>query len=609
MTELPTARSTGFFARGEDGIATLAALGIVVLPLAEVVLRRLFGTGIPGAAPFTSHLTLIVGLVGAAIAARDGKLLAMATGSLLPEGSARDIAKVLSALVGSMVSTVLALGGLRLLQVHREAEKPIALGIPVWVADLAFPIAFGLIALRLVWQASPKMAVRALAALGIVAGVWISRYPALLDGVSAWPGIAVLILAAVLGMPIFALLGGAAVFLFLAQGDSPANAIIGSYDQLTSSDLPALPLFTLAGFLLAEGHASDRLLRLFRAFFGWMPGGTAVVTTVLCAFFTVFTGGSGVTILALGGLLLPALLADRYRESFSLGLLTASGSLGLLFPPALPLILYGIVAGVAIGDLFLGGLVPGLVMLALLALLGVREGIASGSSRTPFRLAEAARAAWQAKWEMLMPVVILGSLLGGATTVQSSALAALFALLVQMFVQRELNTFADVRRVVSAAISVIGGVLVILAVAVGFTGYLIDAQVPTQMAEWVKASVTSPALFLLALNVFLIIVGCLMDIFSAIVVVVPLIVPIAQHFGINPVHLGVIFIANLELGYLTPPVGLNLFLSSYRFNKPVLQIARATLPMLGVLAVGVLLVTYVPWLTTGLLELLGRAQP
>ena len=609
MSELPTARSTSLFARGEDGIATLAALGIVALPLAEVVLRRLFGTGIPGAAPFTSHLTLIVGLVGAAIAARDGKLLAMATGTLLPEGRLRDVAKVVSALVGSMVSTVLALGGLRLLQVHREAGKPIALGIPVWVADLAFPIAFGLIALRLVWQASPRMAVRALAALGIVAGVWISRYPALLDGAPAWPGIAVLILAAVLGMPIFALLGGAAVFLFLAQGDSPANAIIGSYDQLTSSDLPALPLFTLAGFLLAEGHASDRLLRLFRAFFGWMPGGTAVVTAVLCAFFTVFTGGSGVTILALGGLLLPALLADKYRESFSLGLLTASGSLGLLFPPALPLILYGIVAGVAIGDLFLGGLLPGLVMLVLLALLGVREGIASGSSRTPFRLAEAARAAWQAKWEMLMPVVILGSLLGGATTVQSSALAALFALLVQMFVQRELQSFADVRRVVSAAISVIGGVLIILAVAVGFTGYLIDAQVPTLMAEWVKASVASPALFLLALNVFLIIVGCLMDIFSAIVVVVPLIVPIAAHFGINPVHLGVIFIANLELGYLTPPVGLNLFLSSYRFNKPVMQIARATLPMLGVLAVGVLLITYVPWLTTGLLDLLGRAQP
>jgi C4-dicarboxylate transporter, DctM subunit len=608
-SEVSAGRSTGVFAQVEDAVVMFAALGVILLPLAEVALRRLFDTGIPGAAPFTSHLTLIVGLMGAAIAAREGKLLALATGTLLPEGLLRDVAKVVSALVGSMVSTVLALGGVRLLQVHRDAAKPIALGVPVWIVDLAFPIAFGLIALRLVWQASSRMSLRAVAGIGIVAGIWISRHPELLDGIPAWPLIAGLIVAAIAGMPIFALLGGAAVFLFLAEGDSPATAIIGGYDQLTSSDLPAIPLFTLAGFLLAEGRASDRLLRLFRACFGWMPGGTAIVTAALCAFFTTFTGGSGVTILALGGLLLPALIADRYRERFSLGMLTAAGSLGLLFPPSLPLILYGIVAGVAIGDLFVGGLLPGLVMLALLALLGVREGIASGSGRTPFRIGEAARAAWQAKWELMMPVVILGSLLGGATTVQSSALAALFALIVQRFVQRELNTFGDMRRVMSDSISVVGGVLVILAVAVGFTNYLIDAQVPAQMADWVRANIGSPALFLLALNLFLIVVGCLMDIFSAIVVVVPLIVPIAAHFGIDPVHLGVIFIANLELGYLTPPVGLNLFLASYRFNKPVLQIARATLPMLAVLAVGVILITYVPWLTTGLLDLLGRTQP
>ena len=241
-------------------------------------------------------------------------------------------------------------------------------------------------------------------------------------------------------------------------------------------------------------------------------------------------------------------------------------------------------AGVAIGDLFIGGLLPGFVMLALLALLGVREGIASGSGRTPFRPGEAARAAWEAKWELLMPVVILGSLLGGATTVQSAALAALYALLVQRFVHRELDTFGDVRRVMSDSISVVGGVLVILAVAVGFTNYLVDAQVPAQMVEWARANIESPVVFLLALNLFLIVVGCLMDIFSAIVVVVPLIVPHRRAFGVNPVHLGIIFIANLELGYLTPPVGLNLFLASYRFKKPVLEIARATLPMLGILA-------------------------
>jgi len=608
VSELPstTPRATGFGARTEDLVASLAALGIVLLPLAEIVLRRLFSTGVPGAAPFTSHLTLIVGLVGAAIAARDGKLLALATGTLLPEGPVRRTAGVIAALVGSMVSTILGLGGLRLLQVHREADKPIALGVPVWVADLAFPIAFGLIAFRLVWKCSPTWLGRAVAATGIVAGWWLTQQPELLLDTSPWPYIAMLIGAAILGMPIFALLGGAAVFLFLAQGDSPANAIIGSYDQLTSTDLPAIVLFTLAGFLLAEGNASNRLLRLFRAFFGWMPGGTAIVTAALCAFFTVFTGGSGVTILALGGLLMPALLAEGYRQRFSLGLLTASGSLGLLFPPALPLILYGIVAGVAIGDLFIGGLLPGVIMLALLAVLGVREGIVSGSKRVPFRPGEALAAVWHAKWELMMPVVILGSLLGGATTVQSSALAALFALVVQWFVQRDLKGFADVRRVVSDSISLVGGVLIILAVAVGFTTYLIDAQVPAQMVEWARENIHSVVMFLLALNLFLLIVGCLMDIFSAIVVVVPLIVPIAELFGVHPVHLGVIFIANLELGYLTPPVGLNLFLSSYRFNKPVLEVARATLPMLFVLAIGVLLITYVPWFTLGVLEWMGR---
>jgi C4-dicarboxylate transporter, DctM subunit len=602
MNNEPAPGPLALTARAEDLLATLAAIGIMVLPLGEIVLRRLFSTGIPGAAPFTAHLTLIVGLVGAAIAAREGKLLTLATGTLLPEGLPRLIASVAAALVGAMVTTILALGGLRLLQVHKESAKEIALGVPVWVADLAFPVALGLIALRLVWKCSTSAAGRAIAAAGIGAGWWLSYHPEILFDASPWPWIGLLIGAAVLGMPIYALLGGCAVILFLIQGDSPANAVIGSYDQLTSTDLPAIPLFTLAGFLLAEGNASERLLRLFRAFFGWLPGGTAVVTTMLCAFFTVFTGGSGVTILALGGLLLPALLKDGYREKFSLGLVTASGSLGLLFPPALPLILYGIVAGVAIGDLFVGGLLPGMLMLGMIALLGIREGLASGSGRTPFTLREAAAAVWETKWELMMPVVILGSLFAGATTVQSSAFAALFALVVQRFVHRDLKNTSDVLRVISASISLVGGVLIILAVAVGFTTYLIDAQVPAKMVEWAQGNITSQAMFLLALNGFLIIVGCLMDVFSAIVVVVPLIVPIAAVFGVDPVHLGIIFVANLELGYLTPPVGLNLFLSSYRFNKPVLEIARASLPMLIVLAIAVLLITYVPWLTLGLLR-------
>ena len=586
----------------EDLIASLAALGIMILPLSEVVLRRFFNTGVPGAAPFTAHLTLIVGLVGASIAAREGKLLSLATGTMFPEGRTRHVAGIIAALVGALVTTILALGGLRLLQVHREAGREIALGVPIWVADLAFPVALGLIALRLVWKASPTMTGRAMASAGIAAGAWISTHPELLLDQSGWPWLAVLVGAAVLGMPIFALIGGAAVILFLVQGDHPANAIIGSYDQLTSNDLPAIPLFTLAGFLLAEGKASDRLLRFFRAFFGWAPGGTAVVTAVLCAFFTLLTGGSGVTILALGGLLLPALLADGYSERFSLGLLTAAGSLGLLFPPSLPLILYGIVAEVPIGDLFVGGLLPGTLMLGALAALGVREGMVTGSARHTFTLREAAGATWEAKWELLLPVVIIASLLAGATTVQSAALAALYTLVVQRFIQRDLAGFGDLRRAMSHSIALVGGILIILAVAVGFTTYLIDAQVPARLADWARENIHSKWVFLLGLNAFLIVVGGMMDIFSAIIVVVPLVVPIATHFQIDPIHLGVVFVANSELGYLTPPVGENLFVASYRFNKPILHLARAMLPMYVILLIGVLLITYLPWLTTGLLQ-------
>ena len=586
----------------EDLVAALAAIGIMVLPLAEVVLRRFFNTGVPGAAPFTSHLTLVVGLIGASIAAREGKLLALATGTMVPEGRPRHLAGILAAFVAALVTTILALGGVRLLQVHYAAGKEIALGVPTWAADLTFPIAFGLIALRLVWKSSPSMIGRALAALGIVAGAWMSTHPELLLDQSGWPWIAILVGAAILGMPIYALIGGAAVILFLVQGDSPANAIIGSYDQLTSTDLPAIPLFTLAGFLLAEGRASDRLLRLFRAFFGWAPGGTAVVTTILCAFFTLLTGGSGVTILALGGLLMPALIADGYSERFSLGLLTAAGSLGLLFPPSLPLILYGIVAEVPIGDLFIGGFLPGTLMLGALAALGVREGLVNGSARRPFTLHEAIGATWSAKWELLLPVVIVVSLLAGATTVQSAALAAMFTLVVQRFIHRDLATFGDLRRAMSRSIALVGGILIILAVAVGLTTYLIDAQVPARLAEWAKENIHSKWVFLLGLNAFLIVVGGMMDIFSAIIVVVPLIVPIAMHFQVHPIHLGIIFIANSELGYLTPPVGENLFVASYRFNKPILELARAMLPMYVILLIGVLLITYLPWLTTGLLK-------
>lgn len=593
----------------ENRIASLALGGIMILPLAEIVSRRFLGAAIPGSGAFAATLTLWLGMLGAAIAARDGKLLTLATGEFLPKGPIGDAAHVIAGTVGALISTIFALGGVALVMSDRLAGDHVAAGLPTWVADLALPIGFGLIAIRLVWRASPSWYGRGVAFLGIVAGILLNYNRAMLENQSLLPWFLLVIAAGVCGAPIFALLGGFALFASLTRGNPPVVLPMMAYQELTTSTgIAAIPLFTLAGFLLAEGRSSERLLRLFRAWVGWAPGGTAVAAATLCAFFTLFTGGSGVTILVLGGLLLPALTADGYRERFSVGLLTASGSLGLLFPLSLPLMLYGIVSQKAsIEDLFIGGLVPGILMLGLLASLGVREGLLTRAERRPFRLNEAGAALWEAKWELFLPVFVVGAFVGGvATLVESAPLAALYTLIVQRYIHRDLPTWKDVLRVAADCVALVGGVLVILAVAAGLTDYLVYAEVPTRLVAWTQAHIHSKLLFLLGLNVFLLLVGTLMDIFSAIVVVVPLILPLAEAYGIDYVHLGIIFVANLELGFLHPPLGLNLLLASVRFKKPVLEVTWATLPMLGILAVGVLLITYVPWLTLGLLHLLGR---
>jgi len=595
--------------RAEGLVASLALGGIMVLPLAEIFSRKFLGGGIPGSGPIAQNLTLWVGLFGAAIAAREGKLLTLATGEFLPKGRVGDIAHIISATVGAAVSTLFVLGGIALVQSDRQAGDVIAVGIPNWIADLALPIGFALIAARLVWRASPAWWGRAIAALGIVAGIVIHSQAGAFEGHAMWPWLLMIVVAAVLGAPIFVLLGGIAVFASLTNGNKPVVLMIRFYEQLTTSTgLAAIPLFTFAGFLLAEGRSSERLLRVLRAWFGWAPGGTAGAAATLCAFFTLFTGGSGVTILVLGGLLLPTLVADGYRERFSIGLLTASGSLGLLFPLSLPLMLYGIVSQkAAIEDLFVGGVLPGLVMLALVAMLGIRESVRQATRRTPFEPREALASLWEAKWELLLPIFVLVTFFGGvATLVESAPMAALYTLVVQRFIHRDLPTMKDVLRVMSDCVALVGGVLLILGVAAGLTDYFMDADVPTHLIQWTQSHVHSRIVFLLALNVFLLLVGTVMDIFSAIVVVVPLILPLADAYQINPVHLGIIFIANLELGFLHPPLGLNLLLASIRFKKPVLEVTWATLPMLGILAIGVLLITYVPWLTTGILEMIGR---
>jgi len=423
--------------------------------------------------------------------------------------------------------------------------------------------------------------------------------------------VVVIVVLVLLGVPLFAVFGAAAMMLFAGLPDTPltgaANDVFG--EKFASSPLlVTIPLFTFAGYLMAESGTPKRLVALSRAWLGWMPGGLAIVCLVASAFFTTFTGGSGITIIAIGGLLFPALLDDEYPERFSLGLVTAGGSLGLLFPPSLPLILYGVVASsvgvgaiVLIEKLFLAGVVPGLLTMLALAVYAFFVGARTKQGDRRFVAKDAWETLWVAKWEVLLPVFLLTALYGGFLRIhEAAAFTALYVLVIETFVYRDVRVRTDLPRIFREATTLVGAILAILATAIGFTAFLIQARVPQQVLEAIEVWVDSPFWFLLTLNLFLIVVGMLMDIFSAIVVVVPLIVPIADHFGIDPYHLGIVFLLNLEIGYLTPPVGLNLFISSFRFDRPLPALYRASLPFIGILLVALAVTTYVPALSTWL---------
>jgi C4-dicarboxylate transporter DctM subunit len=575
---------------------------MVLLAAAELALRAAGGTGGRGAAPLVQHLTLWLGFLGAMVAARDGKLLTLALYEYLPAGGRlRSLAVALGAATGAAAAAALAVACWQLVVSEREAGGSVALGLPTWVAQLVLPIAFAVVAARLAWRAGAGWGARAVAFAALGAGLALALRPAWSEGAPWWLGVGLLALGTLAGGPLFAALGGTAVWLFLVDGTPIAAVPADAYRLAVHPTLPSIPLFTLAGFLLAEGKSALRLLDLFRALVGWLPGGTAIVAAVLCAFFTTFTGGSGVTILALGALLFQALAADGYRERFSLGLITSAGSLGLLFPPAVPLIFYGIVANAPIPDLFRGGLLPGLLLVGATAAYGVWEGRRTGERR-PFSARRLAGALVAAKWELSLPLLVVGLLFSGwATVVEAAAAAALWAAVVQVAIHREIP-LRELPRVLREASVLVGGVLIILCAALGLTSWLVDAQVPLRLLDWAQANLDSQLTFLLALNLLLLVVGCLMDVYSAIAVVVPLVAPLGLAFGVDPIHLGIIFIANLELGFLTPPVGVNLFLASYRFERPILEITRAVLPWLALRAAIVLLITYVPFLTLALLD-------
>lgn len=407
-----------------------------------------------------------------------------------------------------------------------------------------------------------------------------------------------------LGAPLFAVILAATMLGFYSAEIDFTVIAAELYRIANTPLLVALPLFTLAGYVLSECNTSERLLRLTRAWFGWMPFGLAIISLLTCAAFTAFTGASGVTIIALGALLLPVLVKEGYQSKFSLGLVTTSGSLGLLLPPSVPLILYGIIVQqldigekFTLPELFLAGLLPCLFMIALLMIWAIWANRGATLDRTEFTWPEAFASIKAIGWELPLPLFIMIGIFGGYLAVSEVAAAtALYVLVIEGFVYKEIQ-LASLAKIISDAMQMLGGILLILGVSMAFTNYLIDAEVPMHLFEWVKGHVSDKLSFLLLLNLFLLVLGAILDIFSALVIVVPLIVPIAVSYGIHPIHLGIIFLANMQIGYLTPPVGMNLFIASYRFNKSVSELYQATLPFMLILLVAVLIITYVPWLS------------
>ena len=413
-----------------------------------------------------------------------------------------------------------------------------------------------------------------------------------------------IILLAFLGVPLFAIIGLSGLASFYNAEIDSAAIFIELYRVASNPTLIAIPLFTFSGFILAHGKTPERLTRVSQSILRGAPGGIPLAILMACAFFTALTGASGVTIIALGGLLYPLLLKEKYGENFSLGMITSSGSLGLLFPPSLPLILYGLVAQVSIDKLFIAGIFPGLLMILIVSAFAISRSTRPTES---FNWTEAKSALIDVSWELPLPFIILVGIYGGFFTVtEAASLTVVYVIIVEAFIYKDLDVFKDLPKLMIDSMVLVGSILIILGTAMGFTNYLVDEQVPMTILANMKQHIHDPLTFLMVLNVFLLIVGSMMDIFSAIIVVVPLIIPIAQSFDVNMVHLGIIFLTNLEIGYSTPPVGINLFIAATRFNKPVLKLYQAVLPFLGLRLVGLILITYVPAISLFLVDWVSR---
>ncbi len=413
----------------------------------------------------------------------------------------------------------------------------------------------------------------------------------------------IVLLLMLFGAPIFVVISGFALYLFYTSQIDLSAVIIEMHRMATTPLLVAIPLFTFAGYLLSESKAPKRLIRLSDAMLGWLPGGLSIIALITCAIFTALTGATGLTIIALGGILLPAMVRGKYPEIFSLGLLTTSGTLGLLFPPSLPLIIYAIVAKVRIDQLFIAGILPGILLLILLSVFNVHRSIRAEVPKTDFQIQEMYNALKAAIWELPLPFIVLGGIYSGYFAVSEAAAAtAVYVLLVEVVIYRDIR-WRELPEIMKKSMVLVGTILIIFGAAMALTNYLIDDQIPMKILGFFKTHIENRYLFLVVLNLFLLAAGCTMGIFSALLVVVPMLTPLAHAYGIHPIHLGIIFLTNLEIGASLPPLGINLFIASIRFEKPVLRLYVASLPFIAILLAALAIITYLPWLSLALLGL------
>ncbi|MFZ2973317.1 MAG: TRAP transporter large permease subunit [Ferribacterium limneticum] len=590
-------------------IAGGALLVMLLVPLLEIVLRPLFGSGIDNAPVLVQHCGLLLAMFGALLAERGLHLSALGAGFTASANPlVRNSAVVFGKASAAVLCGMLAQASWTFVTTEMEMPRDIAYGIAGWMFEIAMPLGFALLGLKLASRITPNMAGRIVLALALpAAGYVFAQY---FDGstLPIWPFALWLTLILFCGAPIFAVLGGLALALFWSEGQPLASVPLSHYQITVNPSLPALPLFTLAGLLFARTGAAARLGEVFTAAFGSGVAGTAIAAAVLCSFFTAFTGGSGVTILALGGLLLPLLTKAGFPEQRCISLVTSASALGVLLAPSVPLIMYAIIARVPINTMFLAGVLPAVLMVACLLLVGGylrRGGIATVNRKNEPKTKSLGSALWVAKWELLAPVVAIGSLVSGiATPTESAALTAMYALLTQTIAHRELD-WPGIRKTLVDCAEVIGGIMLILGMALGLTNYLVDAGIPDAAIEWVQSVLPNKFAFLIALNVFLLLAGALMEIYAAIVVLVPLLLPVALAYGIDPVHFGVIFLANIEMGFLCPPAGMNIYFASAMFGKPIRYVAAAVLPAVFAMFIGALIISALPFLATWLPQAFG----